>query len=117
MREELEQAKDRLQRHRVEDSTLNGQLKLAKREADSIDSKVGNNQWEREELEGREKTATDSRSALENELARARERLTALEDDSRNLQSRLEASIKSEKDASEQLNEARTASGCGASGS
>ena len=109
LREELEQAKDRLQRHRVEDSTLNGQLKLAKREADSIDSKVGNNQWEREELEGREKTATDSRSALENELARARERLTALEDDSRNLQSRLEAAIKSEKDASEQLNEARTA--------
>ncbi|MDA7881104.1 chromosome segregation protein SMC [Akkermansiaceae bacterium] len=109
LREELEQAKDRLQRHRVEESTLNGQLTLAKREVDSIDSKVGNNKWEREELEGREKTATDSRSALENELARSRERLTALEDDSRTLQSRLEAAIKSEKDASEQLNEARTA--------
>ena len=109
LREELELAKERLQRHRVEESTLNGQLKLAKREADSVDSKVGNNQWECEELEGREKTATDSRSALENELARARERLTALEDDSRNLQSRLEASIKSEKEASDQLNEARTA--------
>ena len=109
LREELEQAKDRLQRHRVEESTLNGQLTLAKREVDSIDAKVGNNEWEREELESREKTATDSRSALENELARARERLTALEDDSRTLQSRLEEAIKGEKESSEQLNEARTA--------
>jgi len=109
LREELEQAKDRLQRHRVEDSTLQGQLKLAKREADAIESKVANNKWEREELGSREKTATDSRSALENELARARERLTALEDDSRKLSARVEESIKRENEAREQTNEARTA--------
>jgi chromosome segregation protein len=109
LREELEQAKDRLQRHRVEDSTLQGQLKLAKREADAIESKVANNKWEREELGGREKTATDSRSALENGLARARERLTALEDDSRKLSGRVEESIKRENEAREQTNEARTA--------
>lgn len=109
LREELEQAKDRLQRHRVEDSTLQGQLKLAKREADSIESKVANNKWEREELGGREKTATDSRSALENELTRARERLTALEDDSRKLSARAEEAIKRENESREQLNEARTA--------
>ena len=109
LREELEQAKDRLQRHRVEDSTLQGQLKLSKREADSIESKVGNNQWEREELGGREKTATDSRAALENELARARERLTALEDDSRKLSTRVEEAAKRENEAREQANEARTA--------
>lgn len=109
LREELEQAKDRLQRHRVEDSTLQGQLKLAKREADSIESKVANNKWEREELGGREKTATDSRSALENELTRARERLTALEDDSRKLSARAEEAIKRENESREQLSEARTA--------
>ena len=109
LRDELEQAKERLQRHRVEDSTLQGQLKLAKREADGIESKVGNNQWEREELTGREKTATDSRSALENELARARERLTALEDDSRKLSTRVEEIMKRENEAREQTNEARTA--------
>lgn len=109
LREELEQSKERLQRHRVEDSTLQGQLKLAKREADSIESKVGNNQWEREELGSREKTATDSRSALENELARARERLTALEDDARKLSARAEEAIKRENEAREQLNEAKTA--------
>jgi chromosome segregation protein len=109
LREELEQAKERLQRHRIEDSTLQGQLKLAKREADSIESKVGNNKWEREELGGREKTATDSRSALENELARARERLTALEDDSRKLSARAEEAIKRENESREQLNEAKTA--------
>ncbi|MDB4265326.1 chromosome segregation protein SMC [bacterium] len=109
LREELEQAKDRVQRHRVEDSTLQGQLKLAKREADGIESKVANNKWEREELGGREKTATDSRSALENELARARERLTALEDDSRKLSARVEEAMKRENEAREQSNEARTA--------
>lgn len=109
LREELEQAKDRLQRHRVEESTLQGQLKLAKREADSIESKVGNNKWEREELGNREKTATDSRSALENELARARERLAALEEDSRKLSASAEEAIKRESEAREQLNEARTA--------
>ncbi|MEJ6579506.1 MAG: chromosome segregation protein SMC [Akkermansiaceae bacterium] len=109
LREELEQAKDRLQRHRVEESTLNGQLKLANREADSIQSKVGNNKWEREELSKREETATDGRSTLESELSGARERLAALEDDSRELQSRLDEVLKREKDAQEQLNEARTA--------
>lgn len=109
LREELEQAKDRLQRHKVEDSTLQGQLKLAKREADSIESKVANNQWEREELASREKTATDSRSALENELSRARERLNALEDDARKLAAAVDEAIKRENEAREQLNEARTA--------
>ena len=109
LREELEQAKDRLQRHRIEDSTLQGQLKLAKREADSIESKVANNKWEREELGSREKTATDSRSALENELTRARERLNAVEDDSRKLSSRVEEAIKRENESREQLSEARTA--------
>ena len=109
LREELEQSKDRLQRHRVEDSTLQGQLKPAKRVADSIESKVANNEWEREELSGREQTATDSRSALENELSRARERLTALEDDGRKLSAKVEEAIKRENEAREQLNEARTA--------
>ncbi len=109
LREEVEQSKDRLQRHKVEESTLTGQLKLAKREVDSIESKVGNNQWEREELGGREKTASDSRAALENELARARERFAALEEDGRNLSARLEEAMKRENEAREQLNEARTA--------
>jgi chromosome segregation protein len=109
LREELEQAKDRLQRHRVEDSTFQGQLKLAKREADTIESKVANNKWEREELGSREKTATDSRSALENELTRARERLTALEEDARKFSIRVEEAIKRENEAREQLSEARTA--------
>ena len=53
--------------------------------------------------------ATDSRSALENELARARERLTALEDDSRKLSARAEEAIKRENESREQLNEAKTA--------
>ena len=109
LREELEQAKDRLQRHKVEESTLQGQLKLSKREADSIESKVGNNKWECEELEGREQTATDSRSALENELSRARERLTALEDDASKMGASVEEAIKRENESREQLSEARTA--------
>jgi len=109
LREEVEASKDRLQRHRVEESTLNGQLSLAKREAESFANKVGNNQWEREELGGREKTASDSRSAMENELARARERLTAAEDDTRNLQKQVEEIQDRERSSQEQLNEARTA--------
>ncbi|MGJ8694790.1 MAG: chromosome segregation protein SMC [Verrucomicrobiaceae bacterium] len=109
LREEVEAAKDKLQRHKVEESTLVGQLSLAKREAESLATKVGNNEWEREELGGREKTASDSRSALENELARARERLTALENDSRQLQRKVDEVMDREKSAQEELNEARTA--------
>jgi chromosome segregation protein len=88
---------------------LNGQLSLAKREAEGFATKVANNQWEREELNGREKTACDSRSAMENELARARERLTALEDDGRNLQKHVEEVMDRERASQEQFNEARTA--------
>ena len=58
---------------------------------------------------GREQTATDSRSALENELSRARERLTALEDDARKLGALVEEAIKRENESREQLSEARTA--------
>jgi chromosome segregation protein len=109
LREEVESAKDSVQRHKVEESTLNGQLSLAKREAEGFATKVANNQWEREELNGREKTASDSRSAMENELARARERLTALEDDGRNLQRQVEEVMDRERASQEQFNEARTA--------
>ncbi len=109
LREEVESSKDKVQRHKVEESTLNGQLSLAKREAEGLASKVGNNQWERDELTGREKTASDSRSAMENELARARERLTSSENDSRSLQKKVEEIMDRESSAQEQLNEARTA--------
>lgn len=107
--EEVEASKDKLQRHRVEESTLNGQLKLANREAEGSATKVANNKWEREELNGREKTASDSRSAMENELARARERLTGLEADDRSFQKKVEEVMDREKSGQEQLNEARTA--------
>lgn len=109
LREEVEASKDKLQRHKVEESTLNGQLTLANREAESAATKVANNKWEHEELIGREKTASDSRSAMENELARARERLTALEDDDRKLQKQVGEIQDREASAQEQLNEARTA--------
>ena len=109
LREEVEASKDKLQRHRVEESTLNGQLKLANREAEGFATKVANNKWEREELNGREKTASDSRSAMENELARARERLTGLEADDRSFQKKVEEVMDREKSGQEQLNEARTA--------
>ncbi len=109
LREEVEQAKERLQKHRVEESNQKGQFTLAQREFESLESKVANNKWERDELGGREQTATDSRSALENELARARERLTSLEDDSRRLQGQVDEAYQAEKEAQEQLNEFRTA--------
>lgn len=109
LREDLEQAKDRLQRHKIEESTLSGQLKLATREADGVESKVKNNRWETTELEKREETATGSRSSLEGELKGARERLVALEDDARRIQGQVEEFQKQEKDSQEELSEARTA--------
>ncbi|MGC6427387.1 MAG: chromosome segregation protein SMC [Akkermansiaceae bacterium] len=109
LREELEEAKDKLQRHKIEESTINGQLTLAKREVEAAATKVANNKWENEELLSREKTASDSRSAMENELARARERLTSLEDDGRKLQKQVEAVQERADVAQQQLNEARTA--------
>lgn len=109
LREELEQSKDRLQRHRVEESTLNGQLKLATRESESITTKVKSNRWEREELAKREKTADDGRSTLEAELKEATAKLEGLEEEGQKFQSQLEEAQKRELEAQEQSNEARTA--------
>ena len=108
LREEVEGSRDRLQRQKVEFSTLQGQLSLATREVENFETKAENVRWERGELEQREQAAAKSREHLEAELTAARERLEALENESRRLQSEADAAVHREQDLIAALNELRT---------
>lgn len=107
-REEVEVCRERLQRQKVELSTLQGQLSLATREVENFDTKLENVRWERGELEKREQAAAESRQHLESELATARDRLEALENETRRLQSEADSAARSEQDLTDALNEIRT---------
>jgi chromosome segregation protein len=106
--EEVEVSRDRLQRQKVEFSTLQGQLSLATREVENFETKAENVRWERGELEHREQAAAQNREHLEAELTASRERLEALENESRRLQSEADAAVRREQDLIAALNELRT---------
>ena len=108
-REEVEQSKDRQQRHLIEMSTLEGQHSLASRECKSLESKLGNVTWEREEIRGRDESASQVRHELQVQLETARERSAALEIEMRELQSQLDEANRRENEKSTELNEVRTA--------
>ena len=108
LQEEVESCRERVQRHKVELSTLQGQLTLAAREVEAVQTKLENVRWERGELESRDQAAHDSRSSLESELAMARERLEGHEEDQRRLQSQVEESQRDEAELNQALNELRT---------
>jgi len=108
LRNDVEVARDRLQRQKVKLSTLQGELSLATREVENFETKVENIRWERGELDQRERNAAEGRERMESELASARDRLEALENDTRRLQSEAEASTQKEQEQSNSLNELRT---------
>jgi chromosome segregation protein len=108
LREDVEVSRERLQRQKVELSTLQGQLSLATREVENFETKAENVRWERGELEHRERTAAEGREHLEGELAAARERLEALDNEARRLQSEADATAHREQDLTAALNELRT---------
>ena len=108
LREEVEVSRERLQRQKVDLSTLQGQLSLATREVENFETKLENVKWERGELENRERAAAEGREHLEAELASARERLEALENEARRLQSESDGIVRREQDIVETLNELRT---------
>ncbi len=107
-REAVETARERLQRQKVELSTLQGQLSLATREVENFNTRIENVRWERSELEKRENLATDSRQSLESELAATRQRLEAIEDQTRSLQSQSDSALTTEQELTAALNELRT---------
>jgi len=108
LREEVERSRDRLQRQKVDLSTLQGQLSLATREVENHETKLENVRWERGELDAREQAAAESRSSLEGELTNSRERLASLEDDARRLQSEADSASRDEQELAATLNEVRT---------
>ncbi|MDP4995097.1 MAG: hypothetical protein NWQ16_02625, partial [Akkermansiaceae bacterium] len=107
-REAVEVSRERLQKQKVELSTLQGQLSLASKEVENFNTRIENVRWERSELEKRETAASDSRQSIESELASSRERLEAIEDETRSLQSKLDAAIAGEQEFTASLNELRT---------
>jgi chromosome segregation protein len=107
-REAVETARERLQRQKVELSTLQGQLSLATREVENFNTRIENVRWERSELDKRENLASDSRQSLESELAATRQRLEAIEDQTRSLQSQSDSALTTEQELTAALNELRT---------
>ena len=108
LQDEMETARDRVQRHKVELSTLEGQRSLAVREVETAGTKLENVRWERGDLEQREMATQEGRSAMESELASARDRFHACESDQSRLQSELEDARREEAELAESLNEMRT---------
>jgi len=108
LREEVELSRERLQRQKVDLSTLQGQLSLATREVENFDTKLENVRWERGELDKRELAAAASRQHLEGELAAARERLEFLDTETRRLQSESDSAAHRNQDLLDTLNEVRT---------
>jgi chromosome segregation protein len=108
LREEVEVSRERLQRQKVELSTMQGQLSLATREVENFETKAENVRWERGELDNRERAAAEGREHMESELVSSRERLESLECETRRLQSEADAMALREQDMNAALNELRT---------
>ncbi|MGB1259971.1 MAG: chromosome segregation protein SMC, partial [Akkermansiaceae bacterium] len=107
-REAAEAARERLQKARVEESTLQGQLTLANREVESLDSKIASVQWERNDIREREENALNGREEIEHDLTSARARLEQLDADQVKLSGELEEASRRENEAVSQLQEFRT---------
>jgi len=107
-RKASEAARELLQQARVEESTLQGQLRLATREVESYESKCSSVKWEREELQKREDVVGDNRNQMEGDLQIARVRLEELENEQIAVSRELEESMNREQQSSEVLHELRT---------
>ena len=107
-REAAEVAREKLQKARVEESTLQGQLTLASREVESLESKIASVEWEVNDIKEREKNAVDGHEQLESDLGKARARLEQLEADQLKLTGELEEASRRENEAVAQLQEFRT---------
>ena len=108
LQNEVEVSREGLQRQNVQLSTLQGELSLATREVENLDTKIENVRWERGELEKREKSASDSRSRMEDELSKARNQIEEIEAANTRLTSQTEAAARKEQDQMEILQELRT---------
>lgn len=107
-REASELARERLQKARVEESTLQGQLTLASREVESLESKISSVAWEQNDIKEREDNALSGREEMEGDLASARARLEQLEADQIKLAGELEEASRRENEAVATLQEYRT---------
>lgn len=107
-REAAEAARERLQKARVEESTLQGQLTLATREVESLDSKISSVEWEMNDIKQREQHTVDGHEQLESDLQAARMRMEQLEADQIKLAGELEETSRRENEAVAQLQEFRT---------
>jgi len=109
VQEAVEVSRDRLQQHKVERSTLEGQMSLAAREVESLEGKIEHVQWEQSQLEERDQSTLVNREEMEEELQSARVRLDNLEGEEATISSELEEARLRQVEAADVLNELRTA--------
>ncbi|MGJ8677884.1 MAG: chromosome segregation protein SMC [Akkermansiaceae bacterium] len=104
----VDQAKESLQKARVDESNLQGQLSLANREVESLQSKIASIEIERHDIKSREEHTLEGREELESDLASARARFDQLEAEQIRLVGELEEASRRENEAVAHLQEFRT---------
>lgn len=107
-RDAVDSAKECLQKARMEESTMQGQLTLANREVESAEGKIAAIETERNEIKAREESSLSGREELEHDLALARARFDQLESDQIKLVGELEEASRRENEAVSLLQEFRT---------
>jgi chromosome segregation protein len=106
-RENVEVSRERLQKQKIDFSTLQSQISMARREVESFEGKLQNIIWERGELEKRDQASMDSRSNLEEELSVAQRSFEELEISYSRSQSEYESAMRDEAELSLGLNEVK----------
>ncbi|NWK54096.1 chromosome segregation protein SMC [Verrucomicrobiaceae bacterium N1E253] len=107
-REATEAARERVQKAHVEESTLKGQLSLASREVESLESKISSVEWEQNDINERDASANNGLENLQGDLESARVRFEQLESDQIRLVGELEEASRRESEAAFELQEFRT---------
>ena len=106
---QLDEQRDILQSRRVEASQLQGQQALLARELQALVSRAEALQWEQSELARRQEAITIKSEEAIARRARAEEELESRRDEVSRYEADLEAAGRNEADATELLNELRTA--------
>lgn len=106
---DVEAHRERLQKLKVDLSTVDGQLAMVQREVQQQDSKLESLTWEESELVKRMELAQTQQSDLEAQKVQARETIEQLETETGQLQTRHQTIREKEEEATVLLNELRTA--------
>ena len=108
LRMDLEKLREAVQKHRVEESTQNGNLKVVRQELTALQSRLKANAAAQEDMKNRAEAEVETQANLEKELKDATELIASCEASLSTIEGRLESARAQEEEAKGELNEFRT---------